>query len=88
MRNDGEKNDLLMRTGSIIVSFIVEVSLIVRIITASNSTGTFNQRHAAIICQRTGRSYWQLNDLNVEEQVSRLHLMLLHNAFNIVELEL
>lgn len=31
--------------------------------------GTFNQRHAAIICQKSGESYWQLNNLNVEEQV-------------------
>jgi 2-oxoglutarate dehydrogenase E1 component len=32
--------------------------------------GTFNQRHAAIICQRTDRQYWQLNNMNVEEQAS------------------
>jgi 2-oxoglutarate dehydrogenase E1 component len=30
--------------------------------------GTFNQRHAAIICQRSGRSYWQLNNMSVDEQ--------------------
>lgn len=30
--------------------------------------GTFNQRHAAIYCQTTSRMYWQLNNLNVNEQ--------------------
>lgn len=29
--------------------------------------GTFNQRHAAIVCQRTNESYWQLNHLGVEQ---------------------
>lgn len=32
--------------------------------------GTFNQRHAAIICQKTNRQYWQLNNLDVPEQAS------------------
>ena len=32
--------------------------------------GTFNQRHAAIICQKTNRQYWQLNHLDVPEQAS------------------
>ena len=32
--------------------------------------GTFNQRHAAIICQNTNRQYWQLNHLDVPEQAS------------------
>ena len=30
--------------------------------------GTFNQRHAAIYCQRTGRAHWQLNNMAVDEQ--------------------
>ena len=30
--------------------------------------GTFNQRHAAIVCQKTSRLYWQLNNLEVREQ--------------------
>lgn len=29
--------------------------------------GTFNQRHAAIVCQKTNESYWQLNNLGVEQ---------------------
>ena len=32
--------------------------------------GTFNQRHAKIVCQKTSKSYWQLNNLNVKEQAS------------------
>lgn len=29
--------------------------------------GTFNQRHAGIYCQKTGRVYWQLNNLGLEQ---------------------
>lgn len=32
--------------------------------------GTFNQRHAAIYCQKTNRAYWQLNNLGMAEQAS------------------
>ena len=32
--------------------------------------GTFNQRHAAIMCQETGKQYWQLNNLFCEEQAT------------------
>jgi 2-oxoglutarate dehydrogenase complex dehydrogenase (E1) component-like enzyme len=32
--------------------------------------GTFNQRHAAIVCQKTSRQYWQLNHLEMQEQAS------------------
>jgi 2-oxoglutarate dehydrogenase E1 component len=32
--------------------------------------GTFNQRHAKIVCQKTSKSFWQLNNLDVKEQAS------------------
>ena len=32
--------------------------------------GTFNQRHAKLVCQKTSRGYWQLNNMKVKEQAS------------------
>ena len=32
--------------------------------------GTFNQRHTAIVCQRTGREYWQLNNMGEAEHAT------------------
>lgn len=36
----------------------------------SSIRGTFNQRHTAIVCQRTGREYWQLNNMGEAEHAT------------------
>ena len=32
--------------------------------------GTFNQRHAKIVCQKTSKTFWQLNNMDVKEQAT------------------
>eukprot|EP00606_Chrysophyceae_sp_TOSAG23-5_P000298 GSChrysophyteH2.ASY1.ANO1.707.1 assembled CDS len=52
--------------GSLVESMMVEHPVVnVRLSGQDTIRGTFNQRHAAIVCQETGKRYWPLHNLKV-----------------------